>query len=184
MIMKQYLAKELEIKELGKLNCFLRIEIAHSTQESSYHSKYINDLQKNTGKLACKLANTPIDPYHKLELAEEDIEVDKGMYQRLLGRLIYLLHTRLVIAYAVSVINQFMHNHKNVHLQAAYKVLFYLKVTLGKGIMFKKNDRLQLQTYTDANYAGPMVGRRSTIIYCTFLRVTWSIRGEKSIMQL
>lgn len=28
--MKQYLAKELEIKELGKLNCFLRIEIAHS----------------------------------------------------------------------------------------------------------------------------------------------------------
>ena len=82
--------------------------------------KYIVDLLKDTGKLACRPASTQIEPNHKLEKEKKDVDVDKEMYQRLVGILIYLSHTRLDIAYAVSVINQFMHNPKEVHLQAAY----------------------------------------------------------------
>ena len=63
------------------------------------------DLLKETRKLACKLVSTPIDPNHKLGETEEDVAVDRDMYQRLVGRLIYLSHTRLDIAYVVSVIS-------------------------------------------------------------------------------
>ena len=36
--------------------------------------------------------------------------VDRGLYQRLVGKLIYLSHTQPHIAYVVSVVNQFMHS--------------------------------------------------------------------------
>lgn len=71
---------------------------------------------KHTGKLPCKLANTPIDHNYKLWPTNEDTRIDKEIYPRLVGRLIYLLHTRSDITYAVSMINQFMHNPKKVHL--------------------------------------------------------------------
>ena len=67
------------------------------------------------------------------------------MYQKLVGRLIYLAHTRSNIAYSVSVISQFMHDPRELHLQAAYKVLHYLKGNPGKEILFKKNNTLALE---------------------------------------
>ena len=59
--------------------------------------------------LACKPAETPIEMNHKLRIFPNQVPTDKGRYQRLVGRLIYLSHTRPDIAYAVSVVNQFMH---------------------------------------------------------------------------
>eukprot|EP00261_Vitis_vinifera_P037242 XP_019078485.1 PREDICTED: uncharacterized protein LOC109123384 [Vitis vinifera] len=116
-----------------------------------------------------------MNPNHKLGEAKEEPVVDKRMYQRLVGRLIYLAHTRPDIAYLISMINQFMHDSREPHLQAAYKVLHYLKGNLGKGILFKKNNTLALEAYIDADCAGSLVDRRSTTGYCTFLR------GEKKI---
>ncbi|RVW64248.1 Retrovirus-related Pol polyprotein from transposon RE1 [Vitis vinifera] len=58
----------------------------------------------------------------------------------------------------------------------AYRVLQYLKGTPGKGILFKRNGGLVLEAYTDADYAGSIIDRRSTSGYCTFLGgnlVTW-----------
>ena len=46
---------------------------------------------------------------HKLGILPDQAPTDKGRYQRLVGRLIYLSHTRLDIAYAVSIVSQFMH---------------------------------------------------------------------------
>ena len=63
------------------------------------------DLLKETDKTSCKLVSTLVEPNLKLGEAVEDASVDREMYQRLVRRLIYLSHTRLDIAYAVSVIS-------------------------------------------------------------------------------
>ena len=63
------------------------------------------DLLKETGMLGCKLVETPIVEKHHLCLNSSQKPVDKGGYQRLVGRLIYLAHTCLDIAYAVSVVS-------------------------------------------------------------------------------
>ena len=46
-----------------------------------------------------------------------------------------------------------MHDLRETHLQAAYYVLHYLKDSLGKGVLFKRNNEHTLEAYTDANYA-------------------------------
>eukprot|EP00261_Vitis_vinifera_P039942 XP_019081185.1 PREDICTED: uncharacterized protein LOC109124071 [Vitis vinifera] len=182
---KQRLATEFEIMELGKLKYFLGIEVAYSTQGIFIsQQKYMTDLLAEIGNIGCKPIFTPMDPNHKLGEAKEEPVVDKRMYQRLVGRLIYLAHTRLDIAYSVSVISQFMHDPRELHLQAAYRVLHYLKGNPGNGILFKKNNTLPLEAYTDANYASSLMDRRSTTGYCTFLGgnlVTWRSKKQNVV---
>ena len=57
------------------------------------------------GMLGCKSMDNPIKPNHKLGESCDDSIVDKGSYQQLVRRLIYLSHSQLDIAYAVSVVS-------------------------------------------------------------------------------
>jgi len=94
---------------------------------------------------------------------------NQGVYQRLIERLIYLSHTRPDISYAVNTLSQFMHSPSKIHLKAAYRVLRYLKRTLGHGLMFRKSDYLELSIYIDADFASSIVDRRSITGICSFL---------------
>jgi len=53
--------------------------------------QYIIDLLKKIGKSACRPTSTLVDLNRKLGSVEEDIAMGKKMYQRQVGRLIYLL---------------------------------------------------------------------------------------------
>ena len=78
---KQTLAKEYEIKELGKRKYFLDIEVVYSTQEIFiFQQKYVTDLLAKTRRIGCKPISTLMDPNHKLGEAKEKIAVDKRMY--------------------------------------------------------------------------------------------------------
>ena len=60
--------------------------------------KYILDLNE-TGMIGCKFANTPMESTTKLGVGNESVQVDKKKYQRLVGKLIYLPHTKLDICF-------------------------------------------------------------------------------------
>ena len=60
--LSQCLATEFEIKTLGRLKYFLGIEVAHSKKGIFIsQQKYITDLLKETGKIACRPTSTPVD---------------------------------------------------------------------------------------------------------------------------
>ena len=84
----------------------------------------------------CKPANTPIVQNHGLQLIKGAVPTDRGRYQRLVGKLIYLSHTRPDVAYAVGVLSQFMHSPQEEHWEAALRVVRYLKGTAGHGVLF------------------------------------------------
>lgn len=84
--------------------------------------------------------------------------VNKEMCHKLVGTLIYLFHMRPDTTCAVNVASQFMHNLKEM-LQAAYRILQYLKWSSGKWIMFKKNDKLLLQACIGVDYARLVVDK-------------------------
>ena len=73
--------------------------------------------------LGCKIVETPIEPNLKLQLVEVKDVIEREKYQRLVGRLIYLSHTQLDIAFAVSIISQFMHSLGSQHFEATYRIL-------------------------------------------------------------
>ena len=167
--LKRTLAKTFEVKDLGYLHYFLGIEVAYGPQ-GIYLSqrKYIFDLLAETGMLDCKPAATPIEQNHRI-IADSGDPVDKGKYQRLVGRLIYLSHTRPDIAYAVSIVSRYMHDPRSSHMDAVIRILRYLKNCPGKRIILSNNGHLRIEGYTDADWAGCLDDRRSTSGYCVFL---------------
>ncbi|RVW62261.1 Retrovirus-related Pol polyprotein from transposon RE1 [Vitis vinifera] len=139
--LKKYLSEEFEVKDLGNLKYFLGMEVARSRKGIVVSQrKYILDLLKETGMLGCKPIDTPMDSQKKLGIEKESTPVDRGRYQRLVGRLIYLSHTRPDIGFAVSAVSQFMHSPTEEHMEAVYRILRYLKMTPGKGLFFRKTE--------------------------------------------
>ena len=79
-------------------------------------------------------------------------QLTKRRYQRLVGRLMYLSHTRPDLAYALSIVIQFMHNPREQHMDAVMCILRHIKSAPGKGILFTKyTDYQNIEAYTDAN---------------------------------
>ncbi|XP_059664264.1 uncharacterized mitochondrial protein AtMg00810-like [Cornus florida] len=89
--------------------------------------------------------------------------------------------TRLDIAYAVSVESQFMHSPRTPHLDAAIRILRYLKGCPSHSILFANHGHLSVEAWTDADYAGSVSNRRSTSDYCTTIGgnlVTWRSKKQ------
>ena len=118
--------------------------------------------------LGYRPADSPIEANHKLCGDVGGID-DRLQYQRLVGRLIYLSHTRPDIEYTVGVVSRYMHDPSQPHLDELYMILRYLKVAPEKEVMFTKNNHLGVESYTDdVDWTGYLDDRRSTSGYCTF----------------
>ncbi|XP_016719155.1 uncharacterized mitochondrial protein AtMg00810-like [Gossypium hirsutum] len=182
--LKEFLSAEFELKDLGNLKYFLVMEVARSKIGISISQRnYILDLLSEVGMLGCKPAKTPMEFNLKLGTDEDGKEVDRGRYQHLVGKLIYLSHTRPDITFGVSVISQYMHAPREKHLEATYKILRYLKGTPGKGLHFKKTASRIVEIYTDADWAGSVNERHSTGGYCSYVWgniMTW--RSKNSLL--
>ncbi|XP_062099975.1 uncharacterized mitochondrial protein AtMg00810-like [Humulus lupulus] len=175
-LVKGLLAKDFEVKDLRTLRYFLGMDITRS-KRGIYVSqrKYTFNLLKETGMLDCKASKTPIEPSNKDQILKGE-PVDKGKYQQLVGKLIYLSLTIPDIAFAVSLVSQYMHDPRQGHLNVVYRVLKYLKGTQGKGLFFKKTITRKVKVFTDADWAGLIDDRKSTSRYYTILwgnLVTW-----------
>jgi Reverse transcriptase (RNA-dependent DNA polymerase)/Integrase core domain len=183
--LEQKLSGDFEMKNLGGLKYFLGIEVCRN-KKSIFLSqrKYILDLLTEVGMLECKPAETPCVKNIKLDENRSSKSVNKERYQRLVGKLIYLSHTRPDIAYAVSIISQFMHNPAEEHMEAVMRIIRYLKGTPGRGIKFIKQGHTEITGYTDADWAGNIVDRKSTAGYFTFVGgnlVTWRSKKQNVV---
>ncbi|WJZ86739.1 hypothetical protein VitviT2T_006171 [Vitis vinifera] len=184
--LQNYLSREFEMKDLGPLKYFLGIEVSRSSEGIFLSKKkYALDLLQETGMLGCQPVNTPIEEGLKLCVEPNQVSTDKGRYQRLVGRLMYLAHTRPDLAYALSVVSQYMHNPGEQHMNAIMRILRYLKNAPGKGILFAKNvDHQSIEVYTDADWVGAVDDRRSTSGYFTFVGgnlVTWKSKKQNVV---
>ncbi|KAL5540944.1 hypothetical protein UlMin_044920 [Ulmus minor] len=184
--LQTHLSREFEMKDLGPLKYFLGIEVSRSKEGIVISQrKYALDLLQETGMSSCQPADTPVEEGLKLCIESDQVPVDKGRYQRLVGRLMYLAHTRPDLAYALSIVSQFMHNPGEKHMNAVMRILRYLKSAPGKGILFTKKENFQnVVTYTDADWAGSIDNRRSTSGYFTFVGgnlVTWRSKKQNVV---
>lgn len=83
---------------------FLGVEMAKSEQGIVLKHKYVIDLFDETGMLGCKSASTPIKVNHQL-CSNGGGKINKERHQKLVGKLIYLSHTRVGRIYAVCLVS-------------------------------------------------------------------------------
>ncbi|XP_004292800.1 PREDICTED: uncharacterized mitochondrial protein AtMg00810-like [Fragaria vesca subsp. vesca] len=142
--------------------------------------KYVFDLLKDTDMWDSKPASTPLDSKFQLDVSSE-LLLDISSYQRLVGKLIYLTITRPDITYAVSIVSQFMHAPTMAHVHIVKRLLRYLKGSVGRGILMKQNGNTDIMGYTDTDWAGNSLDRKSTTGFCTFVGgnlVSWRSKKQ------
>ena len=149
------------MKDLGSLKYFLGIEVSRSSEGIFLSQrKYALDLLQETGMSGCQPVDTPIEEGLKLCIEPNQVSTHKGIYQRLVGKLMYLAQTRPDLAYALSVVSQYMHNPREQHMNAVMRILRHLKNAPRKEILFIKNvDHQSIKVYTDVDWAGTVDDR-------------------------
>ncbi|KAM1191320.1 hypothetical protein ACFX2I_011821 [Malus domestica] len=131
----------------------------------------------------CKHARTTLDS--KLQLNDHSEALSSVTeYQRLVEKLIYRIITRPDISYAVSIMSQFMHTLTLMHMQIVKRILRYLKRSIGRGLLVKKNDNTAIMGYIGANWAVNSLDRKLTTGFCTFVGgnlVTWRSKKQSVV---
>ncbi|GJU02781.1 ribonuclease H-like domain-containing protein [Tanacetum coccineum] len=185
---KQFLKSKFQIKDLEKLKYFLGIEVLDTKYGICLSQrKYCLELLHEFGLLAAKHVDTPLAENATLNHTESDDDhllVNVSNYQRLVGKLIYLTNTRPDIPYDVHCLIQYMHYPLNSDLDAALRVLRYLKGSPGSGIQINKIGNLKLRAYADYDWAKCHATRKSVSGYCVFLGdslVTWKRKKQSSL---
>ncbi|GJY37364.1 putative ribonuclease H-like domain-containing protein [Tanacetum coccineum] len=128
-----------------------------------------------------KTANTPIKTHKPLLKDADGEDVDEHMYRSMIGSIMYLTSSRPDIMFTVCVCARFQVNPKVSHLQAVKRFFRYLKGQPKLGLWYHKDSPFDLVAYTDSDYAGASLDRKSTTGGCQFLGcrlISWQCKKQ------
>ena len=168
--LKHFLGCRFEMKDLDPLNYFLSLEVSSSID--GYYltqAKYTSDLISRASITDSKIVDTPTEYNCRLNSHDGKSLSDATLYSQLVGSLIYLTITCPDISYAIHVVSQFMAAPRSPHYAVVLRILRYLKGIIFDSLHFSSHSSLTLQAYSDANWAGDPIDRRSTTRYCFLL---------------
>ena len=99
----------------------------------------------------------------------------------MIGKLQYVVHSRLDITLAIGIVSRFSANHIENHLMAVKRIMRYLKGIDDFGLYYKRSDKFELNAYTDVDWGGNIDDRKSTNGRALFLGrrlVTWTSKKQ------
>ncbi|KAL6342257.1 hypothetical protein AAG906_006882 [Vitis piasezkii] len=176
---------EFEMSMMGELNFFLGPQIKQLKEGTFINqAKYIKDLLKRFNMEEAKVMKTPMSSSIKLDMDEKGKSIDSTMYRGMIGSLLYLTASRPDIMYSVCLCARFQSCPKESHLSAVKRILRYLKGTMNIGLWYPKGDNFELIGFSDADFAGCRVERKSTSGTCHFLGhslVSWHSKKQNSV---
>ncbi|XP_057975241.1 uncharacterized protein LOC131162650, partial [Malania oleifera] len=176
---------EFEMSMMGELSFFLGLQIKQANHGTFIcQSKYIRDLLKKFNMEDCKILGTPMNSSIKLDKDEQGIPVDVKLYRGMIGSLLYLTASRPDIMFSVCMCARFQANPKESHLKAVKRILRYLVGTIELGLWYPKHTTFEIVSYTDADFAGSKVDRKSTSGTCHYLGqslVSWFSKKQNSV---
>jgi hypothetical protein len=179
------MTKRLEMSVMGELKFFLGFQIKQMKEETFLcQTKYVKDMLKRFDIADCKPIKTPMALNGHLNLNEEGMSVDQKIFRSMIGSLLYLCASRPDIMLSVCMCARFQANPKECHLMAIKRIFRYLVHTPNLGLWYPKGSTFDLLGYSDSDYAGCKVDRKSTTGTCQFLGsslVSWSLKKQNSV---
>ncbi|XP_019429885.1 PREDICTED: uncharacterized protein LOC109337375 [Lupinus angustifolius] len=184
--MKLLLDIEFNIKDLGQLKLFLGMEIAMTSQGILlYQRKYALDLLEECKFLDSKPCSTPMEYNGKLIHSKSGSPwPEPCSYRRLMGKMLYLAHTRSELSFGVGHLSQFLSALTHDHFVVAMRILRYLKGFIITGIFFPTESDLRIKGYSDSDWASCPNTRKFVSVYCFFLYnslVFWKSKKQQTV---
>nr|GEU91666.1 hypothetical protein [Tanacetum cinerariifolium] len=131
-----------------------------------------------------KSASTPIDTENPLPKDPDGEDVDVHTYRSMIGLLMYLTSLIPDIMFIVYTCAHFQVTPKASHLHAVKRIFRYLKGKPHLGLGYPKDSPFNLVAYSDSDYAGASLDRKSTIGGCQFLccrLISWQCKEQTVI---
>ena len=174
--LKAELSKEFDMKDLGKAQRILGMEIFRDRKRRELRltqAQYIEKVLARFGMEKAKPVGTPLGSQFKLskDMSPSSDEDKRYMadvpYSSAVGSLMYaMVCTRPDLAHAVGVVSRYMSNPGKEHWQAVKWILRYLRGTSSVGLLYGGVDGdITLRGYCDSDYAGDRDGRKSVSGY-------------------
>jgi hypothetical protein len=159
-----------EMSMMGELRYFLGFQIKQ-LQEGTFISqtKYIQDILKKFGIKDGKPIKTTMGTNGHLDLATGGKSVDQKVYRSMIGSLLYLCASRPDIMLSACMCARFQTDPKEVHLRVMKRIMRYLVYTPKFGLWYPKGSTFDLIGYSNADWAGCKIDRKSTSGACQFL---------------
>jgi hypothetical protein len=174
-----------EMSMMGELTFFLGLQVSQK-QDGIFicQSKYVRDLLKKYHLEDSSPAKTPMPTATKLNQDQSGKKVDITNYRGMIGSLLYLTASRPDIMFATCLCARFQADPRESHLIAVKRIFRYLKGTPNFGIWYPKGTGFNLVGYTDSDFAGCKIDRKSTSGSCQFLGrrlVSWQSKKQHSV---
>nr|GEY36955.1 uncharacterized mitochondrial protein AtMg00810-like [Tanacetum cinerariifolium] len=158
-----------KISSMGELTFFLGLQVKQKKDVIFIsQDKYVDEIPKKYGFLEVKNESTLMETQKPLLNDEDKEEEDVHMYRSMIGSLMYLTSSRPDIMFAVCACARYQGNPKVSHLYAVKRIFRYLKRHPKLGLWNPK-DSIDLVAYTDSDYAGASLDKKSTTGGCQYL---------------
>nr|GEW95580.1 hypothetical protein [Tanacetum cinerariifolium] len=153
---KDLMKNILQMSSMGELTFFLGLKVKHK-EDGIFISqeKYVAEILKNIDFLSVKTASIPIETKKPLAKDEEAADVDVHLYRSMIGSLMYLTSFRPDI--------------------------MYLKGQPKLGLWYPRESAFDLEAYSDSDYAGANLDRKSTTGGYQFLGrrlISWQCKKQ------
>ncbi|GJS24561.1 putative ribonuclease H-like domain-containing protein [Tanacetum coccineum] len=161
-----------QMSSMGELTFFLGLQVKQNKGGIFIsQDKYVAEILKKFDLVNVKAAITPMETKYV------------HLYRSMIGSLMYLTASRPDIMYAVCVCSRFQVTPKTSHLNAVKRIFKYLKGKPHLGLWYPRESPFDLEAFSDSDYGGSNLDRKSTTGGCQFLGqrlISWQWFGEIS----
>ncbi|GJS13032.1 putative ribonuclease H-like domain-containing protein [Tanacetum coccineum] len=170
------------MSSMGELTFFLGLQVKQK-EDGIFISqdKYVGEILKKFGFSSIRTASTPMETNKALTKDEDGEDVDIHLYRSMIGSLMYLTSSRPDIMFSVCACSRFQVQPKVSHLNAVKRIFRYLKGRPKLGLWYPKDSPFILEAFSDSDYAGASLDRKSTTRGCQFLGsrlISWQCKKQ------
>nr|GEU99821.1 uncharacterized mitochondrial protein AtMg00810-like [Tanacetum cinerariifolium] len=155
---EELMKNRFQMSSMGELTFFLGLQVKQKEDGIFIiQDKYVAEILKKFDFLSVKTASTPIKTQKPLVKDEEAADVDVNLYRSMIGY------------------------SQTSHLQAMKRIFRYLKGQPKLGLWYPKVSSFDMEAYSDCDYAGVILDRKSTTGGCQFLGmrlISWQCKKQ------